>query len=512
MFGNLLLKEIYDHIRTFRFVAALVTTFAMILISVWVLGDDHLRRRSLHNQLAETYIENAQEVIVPSEIEPVVQRPPSTLGIFARGEDGHLGNAVTIQRWEVPRAADNNLTSNNLLASMPSFDLLTIIIISMSLFGVLFSYDSLSGERERGTLKMITAYPLKRPTLFAVKFLAGVIVLAIPYLFSLICGLLILLFVHGITFTAQQWTAIGVIYLASVVYGALFVAIGLISSVLAAKSSTSLALALLFWTLAVFIFPSVSTNLSKTVVPLKPPQEITRLEQTTSHDLREKRLKYIRDNHLNLSSNGDSGIGGEHPYIFDAYPQWIQSHMEHIRYYEPLYQQRADQIWALASQHLAAKREQFQLGDLISSFAPSTHLRKAVTSLAGTDYTSYERFMETCRRYRRAIIDEFRNRGLFTDNVIEFFCRYKLSDMETDEQVQARSDERMRRHEQTGERSQWDRNVVFGPLKEKYIPDFNYEPGGDGLDAVLGPLAVLALTTLVLVAFGLAAFIRYDVR
>ena len=512
MFANLLLKEVYDHIRTFRFIAALVTTFAMILISVWALGEDYLRRRSLHNQLAETYTESTQEVIVPSEIQPVIQRPPSVLGIFARGEDSHLGNAVTIQRWEVPREADNNLTSNKLLASMPSFDLLTIVVISMSLFGVLFSYDALSGERERGTLKMLCAYSLKRPMLFVVKFLAGSIVLAIPYLFSLICGLLVLLFVHGITFTAQQWTSIAVVYLASVIYGALFVAIGLICSALAARSSTSLALALLFWTLAVFVFPSVSVNLSKTVVQLKPPQEITRLEQTTANDLRDKRIKFIRDNDLNLSSNGDSGIGGQHPYIFDAYPLWIRSHMKHILYYEPLFQERADQIWALSSQHIAAKKEQFQLGDLISNLAPPTHLRKAVTALAGTDYTAYERFMEAGRRYRRAILDDFRNRGFFSDNVIEFFCRLPLNEMATDEQVEARSKERMSRYEQTGDTSQWDRNVVFGPLPDGYIPDFDFEGSDDGIESALVPLAILSIITICFVAVGLAAFIRYDVR
>ena len=512
MFGNLLLKEVYDHIRTFRFIAALVTTFAMILISVWVLGDDYLRRRSLHSQVAETYAKSTEEVIVPSDIQPVVQRPPSVLGIFARGEDGHLGSAVTVRRWVVPRVADNNLTSNNLLASMPSFDLLTIVIISVSLFGVLFSYDALSGERERGTLKMLCVYPLKRPMLFAVKFLAGSIVLAIPYLISLICGLLVLLFVHGIAFTAQQWIAIGLIYLASVVYGALFVAIGLICSALAARSSTSLALALLFWTLAVFVFPSVSVNLAKTVVPLKSPQEITRLEQTTSLDLREKRLKYIEDEDLNLSSNGDRNIGGENPLLFDAYPRWVQSHMAYVRYYEPLYQERADQIWALASQHLAAKMDQFQLGDLISSLSPSSHLRKAFTLLAGTDYSTYEHFMEATRRYRRAIIDDFRNRGLFTNNVLEFFCRLPLSEVQTDEQVEARSAERMSRYEQTGDTSQWDPLVAFGPLPADYVAPFSYESDSSSIESALGPLAVLSIITVVLVAVGLAAFIRYDVR
>ncbi len=45
MFRVLLWKEIREHLMTFRFGAALVTTFVLVVISVWVLGEDYMRRR-----------------------------------------------------------------------------------------------------------------------------------------------------------------------------------------------------------------------------------------------------------------------------------------------------------------------------------------------------------------------------------------------------------------------------------------------------------------------------------
>ena len=100
----------------------------------------------------------------------------------------------------------------------------------------------------------------------------------------------------------------------------------------------------------------------------------------------------------------------------------------------------------------------------------------------------------------------------FSDNVLALFCRRDISEMQTDEAVRARADERMRRYEETGDRSQWDWLTVFGPLPADYVPPFDYEDAGTGIGSALGPLAVLSLITIVLVAIGLAAFIRYDVR
>ena len=322
MFRVLLWKEIREHLMTFRFGAALITTFVLVLVSVWVLGDDFIRRRNLHNTLAKSYAESARELLTPSQLQPVVQRPPSALGIFAQGEDEHLGNAVTIRRWEVPRRADNSLTSNKLLASMPTFDLLTIFVIALSLFGVLLSYDGFSGEREHGTLKLICACPTTRGIVFAAKFVAGSVVLIIPFLLSFASGLAVLNFVHGIAFTGTQWLSIALMILAGLLYGSLFIAIGLISSALSNRSSTSLALALLFWVLGVVVIPSVGTGLASTA-PLEPPQEISRLEQTTSSDIDARARRFWRENNLELSSHGDSNIGGERPFWFDGEPQWL---------------------------------------------------------------------------------------------------------------------------------------------------------------------------------------------
>ncbi len=509
MFRVLLWKEIREHLMTFRFAAALVTTFMLVVISVWVLGEDYMRRRDLANTLSQTSMELATKVFVPSQIRPVVQRPPSALSIFAMGEDVHLGDAAEIRRWSVPTSAEDNMTENKLLASMQPFDLSAIIVVAVSLFGVLLSYDSFSGERERGTLRLLCAFPQKRGKIFAVKFLAGSLVLALPLLFSLICALLILQFVHGIGFSQEEWPAIALMFFSSMLYGAFFVAVGLVSSALVTRSSTSLALGLLFWTVLVILLPSAGNGLASSLHPLLNPEEISMFVQESSHEVRNKVRDFRSKNNLELSSYGDNGIEGESPFYYDGLPLWFRDHMRYIGYHEQLQQQRAEQIWNLDSKHLARKREQYGLSTAINSVSPAYQFRTVINSLAGTDYTSYADFMEQCRRYRRTLMDDFRSKGLFDRHINRFFSRWELSDMQSDEQVDERNKEILELYlagKMLGPEDRWE------PLPKDYAPSFSYQGGGPGIKAALWPLASIVLMTTVVFCIGFIAFTRYDVR
>lgn len=504
MFLILLSKEIREHLKTFRFGAGLITIFVLVLVSVWVLADNYVIRNNTATRLADEYAQQAREVRLPSHILPNVQRPPSPLSIFAQGEESRLGNTVQISRRSVPSEAEDNLTKNVLLASMPSFDLLLIVMFAVSLFGILLSFDSLSGERERGTLKLICALPSKRGMIYTVKFFACVIVLSIPLILSLISVLVILQFVHGIVFTPTQWAAIAMMLLASMIYGALFIAIGLLSSALSNRSSTSLALALLFWTLGVIAIPSMGNCLAPNFKPTLSPEEISEFVNATSLDLTNKRNEFIAENNIGFSSNGSDWEGAEALWWFDGYPEWLEQWMTFVRFYEPLCQERAEQIWALINKHLARKKEQHDLSSAINSIAPAFHLHKVFTAVAGTDYDSYADFLEQCRRYRQVLLSDFREKGLFDRNVHRLFTRWEMSDMQRPEQYEQRLAERR-------SKGLWGMDL-WDPLPKDYAPAFRYQGRQQRIEATAWHIAALSIITSLLFCVGFVAFIRYDVR
>ena len=514
MFRSLLLKEIQIHLMTFRFAAALVTTFALVLVSVWVLGDDYIRRRDAYNLAAEETTRQDREVYVPSQISPTVHRPPSKLSIFTQGEDRRFGNSVQIQRWEVPLRAGGSFTDNMLMAALPPLDLHTIFAIVISLFGILFSYDAISGEREHGTLKLQCTGSVSRGAIYTSKFLGAVICLAIPLLISLTAGLLLLSFFFSIDFSADQWVAIASMAASGLLFGALFVALGLACSALVHRSSVALVLALFVWTMGVLVIPSTAQSVADFLVPLPPVSEVTNIAKATEREAVAD-LEEFGEEHpaywwgtwtSNWSIPGDGG------YIkYDGSVRLFNDSILYVRFVEPMMLSRAERIWHVYNGQQETRKQQANVADAISLLSPSSHLRSLMTSLSNTGYSVYGDFLESSRRYRRQMISDFEQRGYFSGNALGFFSRRPASDVD-DDRYQQRI-EYYRQQEALGKRyNEYLGPEMWGPLPEDQFLPFAYISDKPDFAGAIQPALILLFSVAIAFSIGFVAFLRYDIR
>ena len=510
MFRILLFKEIRQHLLTFRFAAALLTTLAVVLVSVWVLSEDYIRRRDAHNILAERSAQQDREVYVPTQINPTLHRPPSPLSIFAQGEDRRFGSSVQIHRWEVPRRATGHLTDNPLLMAEPAFDLMTIFTLVVSLFGILLSYDLVSGERESGTLRLMNAGAVSRGKIITTKFVGGVVCLAIPFLLSFTGSLLVLSFVFNITFTPSQWLAITLMSAAGMVFGALFIAVGLACSALLRSSSVALVLSLLIWALGVMVIPTAAQGLSDFFVPLPSPTEITILEATSLREIEEKVETEFYPQHPDAGS-GSCGGWPDKYWMFDGSESNFRDTIEYVRYYEPLMIRRAERIREAVKKNREQKEQQAALANAVSWPSPAHQLRMIFTALADTDVASYRRFLEEARRDRRDMIAAFQSRGYFDRNALEFISRRERSDI-SDELWEKRSRERKSARERGFPRDQISGPQLWGRLPDSDIPSFSYTANEPRFGDALWPFTFLIVATMIFFIIGFNFFLRYDVR
>ena len=519
MFGALFWKEIREHLMTFRFGTALVTTFVLVAVSVWMLGNDYTHRLNTYNTLSENYQQELRGIWVPSQAVPKISYPPSPLSIFAQGDQRRFGNFAEIQRWEVPRKVKEGLTNNELLQSVQPFDLLTIFTFVVSLFGVLFSYDSISGERERGTLKMMCTGNTRRGSIIAAKFLALTTVLAVPFLISLLSGLIILQFVLNIGFGAEQWLAIALMVIAGLLYGAIFVATGMLFSALVRRSSTALITALLFWMFGVFLIPAAGARFAESVIPIDPSTEIKKYEDTSKEELTNKCREYARSSYpgsfeTTVWGHMDYEAGGPVTVFYDGNPNaflWASLFISHA---EPLWQRRAEEIWNIAQQQNTSKKQQADLAAALSSISPAFNLRMVYTRLADTDFIQHSRFLDNARRYRHTFLNNFEAKGYFGKNVIKFFSRRDPEEL-TDEKYEARKAEYRRLWEtdrdwfDMSSTRNWD---ALERLPDDLIPPFQFSGNRSDYSSVLQPLIFLFVMVAIAFSAGFAAFIRYDVR
>ncbi len=513
MFYHLFSKEVRELLITFRFGAALITTFVLIALSVIVLGDDYLRRRSEYNRLADLYAQEAAEVYVPSMISPQLHRPPSPLSIFAEGETKHLGNTVGISRWQVPVHAAGSLTDNMLLKAYPSFDLMTVFILVVSVFGVLFSYDLLSGERERGILKQIFSNPVSRGTVYVAKFAAASAVLAIPVAISFLASMLIVSIYHGIGCTGPMWLALALMLLSGLVYGAVFVALGIACSALVRRSSVALVLSLFLLATLVLFIPSVANGLSGYFIPLMPRSEVDLFVERSLSEVKEEVEQRLAEEMQRLGiARGTASMSGrttgESLYLFDGNAAAFTRHVQRVIISEPLYQKRADDIWNLERSHWEAKTRQAEFGGMLSLASPAGHLRRAFTALAGTDFKTYGRFMGAARQFRREMLRSFSARGYFDRNAWEFVTR-RARDEITDEKYRERWVEYEQKLNRNESLMNWE--DLWDPLPISIVSAYRFEIE-PGFGEAVQPMAALVLAVIAIFACGFAAFLRMDVR
>ena len=165
MLGQLVRKELLEHLMGLRFAIACVLCFIVVLSSLFVrcrdhaqMLDDHAENRTIEEARRKT-IRHPHYLV---EEGVTIHKAPAPLGIFVRGS-GEAATAVRITgRDEAQVVAGEVENPPELL--FPSMDVIAFVGIIMSLLAVVFGYDAICGEKERGTLRLVLSYSVPRDT------------------------------------------------------------------------------------------------------------------------------------------------------------------------------------------------------------------------------------------------------------------------------------------------------------------------------------------------------------
>lgn len=139
---------------------------------------------------------------------------------------------------------------NALAVTIVSLSSLTIFLIP--LVALLLSYDAVVGEMERGTMALLLAYPVTRSHVIVGKFLGQVACLAVATVAGY--GLAGLALVLGGESDATTIRAFALMIAASVLLGAVFVAIGTLVSTLVRDRGIAGGIAIGVWLVFVLLY------------------------------------------------------------------------------------------------------------------------------------------------------------------------------------------------------------------------------------------------------------------
>ncbi|MBN1971788.1 MAG: ABC transporter permease subunit [Candidatus Delongbacteria bacterium] len=267
MFKSLIIKEIKQNFVSRKSIPALFLFILLYLIifSFRVIDFDK-RSESYHQDVALLQEKLQQSQNYSALFIPVV-RKPVLFSIFHEGKTHETGNVI-YAKYLIPIISPEfeSSESNLLYRVNHNLDITYLITFLISLLMLITTYDSISAEKENGTLRLLVTYGLKRPVILFAKiagnFMFGSLVFIAPFALSVIY-----LIIFKSDYIDSEFVFTMLFYLiATLLFIMIMTVIGVSISVFMKKESRSLVTALALWILISLVIPSTYLVVGKQLI------------------------------------------------------------------------------------------------------------------------------------------------------------------------------------------------------------------------------------------------------
>ncbi len=404
MLMTLIQKEIMHHILSARFVALLVMCLLLIPLTLSINYRNYLQ--NLVDYQESVKLANIEETTVnpkmPLEPEIEVSKlflKPTPLSVFAIGLGDALPNYLGMTRNGIIQGAPA-LVSDSLSYLLGHLDYLFLVGTVFSLLALLFTFDAVAGEREAGTLRITLANSLPRDLFLWSKLIGGYLVFVVPFLVSFLFGLLVLVWQEFPLGEPDIFPRVLSLTLISLLYIAVFFAIGTVISTYLDNSKTALIVAFTVWVFAVLITPRVGFLAAKFIAPTQTSQSVylekTALRENFNAELEERKKEIHQEfwKDRSQSSFEEQIVGG---LEMDKQVQPLE---------EEFRQKFKDSADKIDRRYKRDKAQQEAVGETLSRITPTSSLIYLTTNLTQTGKRKRRNYFQAGDRYYDALDED----------------------------------------------------------------------------------------------------------
>lgn len=196
-----------------------------------------------------------------------VVKPPTTLSIFDRGVEDYLGQQIVLDAHVKSELVASKAEENPLSTMIGTFDLAFVTAYLLPLLVILLVYDTVCGEKERGTLRIALAHPISRKTLLLGKVLGQLLVLLLAFGIPLVIGIGLIPPLMGVSFGSGELPKLLGMAGASLLYILFFLLVGIWISSSTVRPAAALGGLFAIWVVTVFLIPRLSIFVAEIVYP-----------------------------------------------------------------------------------------------------------------------------------------------------------------------------------------------------------------------------------------------------
>ena len=382
-------RELYDNLNSLRFALATILLLGLMLTNAVV----HLREYPVRMQRYHDAVTRSLNLLKSrTDLYEIAQwgpgnlyKKPSPLHFCAEGGDIFLSGRVNggFVSWTTDDLRGfwqllylpATLNSKNIRPDTIKVDWIFVIGYVLSLIAILFTFDSISGERGQGTLRLTLANPVPRHTVLIGKFLGALISIGVPFTLAVLINLLVVSTSDNVQLGTEAWSRLGIIFLIALLYLCLFLALGLLVSSRVQQNAASLVVLLLIWVTFVVFMPSTLASIASGFSDPMTDDEFYKRRKQLQNELKNEYEARLQNTHE--FSLKKIQLGGE--YVTNE----------------------AAQRERLSQKHLDQQHAQIQLARSVTRISPVAIVQHLLEVFAGTGFERHLQFVENVQQYAR---------------------------------------------------------------------------------------------------------------
>jgi len=356
-------KEFLQNLKTLKFSLFLIFSVILVLLSTFISIRNYESRLTEHLNVEEYQQERKRE--------DKINRKPGVLSILARGADRRMGNSIPIHYINAPFKASSHIghfsQRMRFMSEFSDIDFAFIVQVIFSLLAIILVYDTISGERAHGQLRLILSNSVPRANMLIGKFIGNSLCLLLPFGSCFVLGLLIVQLSPNVQLTNEDWARVAIMFVISALYLLAFLNLGTLVSCKTRMPALSLLILLSLWIWLIVVHPKLSVFAAQKFAPV------------TSEARMGQQLRQAYEDYLQKREKDQKETQGRYGLLL-----LIQKAKDYKKLYDNFLNQFAQQA---------------RVANWISKASPAGCYDSAMTAVAKTDVASHDRWLNSVRSF-----------------------------------------------------------------------------------------------------------------
>jgi len=389
MLLTLIKKEMLANMTSLKFVLTLLLVTVIFIVGGFVFVGRYKQEvedfRDIANKNLSTLREASENLsAIPSHFQ-TIRKQPKIMRLCCEGFEKSLPNTFMMNGFTI---SNPNIVSrtNFLLPRFADIDWAFIISFILSFVAFILTFDSISAEKERGTLSLIMSNSVPRDKVILGKYISAMLMLIIPLFVGLLFNLIIVNLFGLSSISGSQWLKIPVFLGVSILYLSAFVLLGILVSSRSARSSSSIAISLFMWVTITMIIPSTGRIIAERFLKVPTYAEVERQIEEAEREIWQNSDRYGKN-------------AGAWDYA-NPHVDWVNPPAR-----ARLMNAITDSQNRIKEEHINKMVAQVSLGRNLTRISPTMMYQCASEAIVGTGISRFRNLYNQLKRYKKALKD-----------------------------------------------------------------------------------------------------------